>query len=112
MEKVTIEHLDAIDVIKRYDRPTTFFYIDPPYWATAGYATPWKVCDFFRLRQALDKVVGRFLVSLNDTPEVRRIFKGYRIRKITTTYSSANGRDQANGRSKERAEVLIDNLRP
>lgn len=110
LEKVTIEHLDAIDVIQRYDRPTTFFYVDPPYWATAGYAVAWKVCDFFRLRKALDQVKGRFIVSLNDTKEVRRIFHGFHIQKITTTYSSANGREKANGRSQERAEVLIDNL--
>jgi hypothetical protein len=30
MERVTIEHLDACNCIERYDRPSTFFYIDPP----------------------------------------------------------------------------------
>lgn len=110
LERVTIEHLDACEVIRIYDRPTTFFYVDPPYWKTAGYAVPWKVCDFLRLRQALDKIQGRFLCSLNDTKEVRAIFKGFTIRKVLTTYSAANGREKANGRSQERSEVLIDNL--
>jgi DNA adenine methylase len=110
LERVTIEHLDAIECIRVYDRPTTFFYIDPPYWATAGYAVPWGKDDYTRLRTALDQVKGRFIVSLNDTEAVRRIFAGFRIRKISTTYSSANGRVQANGRAQERAEVLIDNL--
>lgn len=110
LEKVTIEHLDAIDVIHRYDRPTTFFYIDPPYWATAGYAVRWGEADFLRLRKALDGVKGRFILSLNDTKAFRRIFAGFRIQKIRTTYSAANGREKANGRAQERMELLISNL--
>jgi DNA adenine methylase len=110
LEKVTIEHLDAVDCIQRYDRPTTLFYVDPPYWSTAGYAIKWGEADFIRLRKALDKVQGRFLLSLNDHPEVRKLFAGFRIRSVSTSYSAANGRVRGGGRAQGRAEVIIDNL--
>jgi len=31
MQDWVLEHLDYKDLIKRYDRPSTFFYLDPPY---------------------------------------------------------------------------------
>ena len=32
-----IEHLDWKDCIKRYDRPHSFFYMDPPYWQVISF---------------------------------------------------------------------------
>jgi DNA adenine methylase len=34
---VTIENLPWQDFIKRYDRPGTFFYLDPPYFKAPFY---------------------------------------------------------------------------
>ena len=110
LERVTVEHLDAVECIGRYDRPETLFYMDPPYWKTAGYAVAWNDPDYDRLRTALDTLKGRFILSLNDTPEVRSIFKGFQIRKINTTYSSGNGRFNQGKRAQPKPEVLINNL--
>lgn len=107
LSKVVIEHLDACDCMLRYDRPTTFFYIDPPYWKTDGYVTPFTSADYERLVATLSKLQGSFLLSCNDHPDVRQIFKGFRIRKVTTTYSAANGRSSSAGRSEPRAELLV-----
>lgn len=38
----TVENLDWQDCIKRYDRPHTFFYLDPPYWQVEGYGVPFE----------------------------------------------------------------------
>ena len=35
----TIEHLDWAECIRRYDRPATLFYCDPPYWAATQNGT-------------------------------------------------------------------------
>lgn len=111
LQKVCIERLDANDCIRRYDRPTTVFYLDPPYWKTAGYAIPFKTENYHQLRDTLKKVQGRFLLSLNDTPEVREIYKDFRIIKVATTYSSANPHGSSkHGRGEPRAEVIIHNL--
>jgi len=42
---------------------------------------------------------------------VRRIFKQFRIRKIATQYSVANGRAKTAARAAPRAEVLITNVK-
>ncbi len=110
LKRVTIEHLDACECIRIYDRPETLFYLDPPYWKTAGYAVPFGDQDYPRLRHCLDTLKGRFILSLNDTQAVRNIFKGFQIRKVLTTYSSGNGRCASVDRSKGQAEVIIHNL--
>jgi DNA adenine methylase len=45
---VTIECLPYADVIARYDRPHTFFYIDPPYWGFKAYRFNFEPKDFER----------------------------------------------------------------
>ena len=34
---------------------------------------------------------GRFILSLNDLPEVRQLFAGFRIEALETTYTIAGG---------------------
>ena len=107
LKRVWIERLDACDCIKKYDREHTLFYVDPPYYETAGYAVPFGNTDFDRLNETLRAIKGKFILSLNDHPEVRRIFTGFKIKKVTLKYST--GRDPAS-RGKTRDEVLIQNF--
>jgi len=72
---------------------------------------PFPDADYNALRQALDGVCGRFILSINDTPAVRRIFKGFRSRKLSTLYSASNARTAVPSRSKPRRELLIHYLR-
>ncbi len=50
---------------------------------------------------------GKFLMSLNDHKEIRRIFNGFRIQAVPTKYSSMNARHK--GRNTQRRELLIRN---
>lgn len=86
---VTIERLAWDAFIDRYDRPETLFYCDPPYWGSEDtYGKEiWAQEDFARLADRLRQVKGRWIVSLNDVPEVRTVFRGSRLRPIRTTYS-------------------------
>ncbi len=110
LKQVYIEHLDACKCIGRYDSSHTFFYIDPPYWNVAGYAVDFGVEDFYRLRDTLLKVKGKFILSLNDTPEVRNIFKHFQLEEVVTNYSLANARNCPDSRKKPRQELLILNF--
>lgn len=106
LKRVTIEHLDAIECITRYDRPDTFFYIDPPYYFNQrDYAVSFS--RFEALAAVLSGIQGRFLVSLNDCPEVRKIFSAFKIKRVSLGYSLGNARLASGTRSKERAELLI-----
>ena len=67
--KIThVENLDFQDVIERYDSPTTYIYLDPPYWKTENYYSnhDFDREDHERLVIALNKVQGKFSLSYYD----------------------------------------------
>lgn len=86
---VVIECLDFADFIRRYDGPGTLFYIDPPYWGNeADYGRDlFRRDDFERMADQLATLRGRFLLSLNDRPEVRQTFRRFAIEAVETTYT-------------------------
>jgi DNA adenine methylase len=86
--RVQIEHLPYEQILKLYDRPTTLFYLDPPYWGRKFYRFNFEERDFVALRDRLGNLLGRFVLSINDTPEVRAIFREFSIRKIRITYTA------------------------
>jgi DNA adenine methylase len=93
-------------VLERYDRPTTFFYIDPPYYGVKLYRHNLEKDEFETLRDRLKCLKGKFLLSLNDTPEVREIFSCFNIEEVAIYYSV-----QASGERHHR-ELLIANYLP
>lgn len=110
LERVTIEHLDACRCIEKYDRPATFFYIDPPYYHVAqDYAHEFHDRDYERLANTLRSIQGKFLLSLNDLPAIRSLFKGFTLDAVTLKYCSGNSRQCADTRSKDRKELFITN---
>lgn len=82
LQKVVIENRDFEKLIRQYDRPVSFFYCDPPYFATENYYKDvgFKTADHIRLRDSLLDIKGKFLVSYNDCPEIRE----YGINRIFT----------------------------
>lgn len=101
---VVIECLDFEAFIGRYDRPETLFYLDPPYWGSEGYYGKelFAQADFERLAAALRRLKGRFILSLNDCPEVRALFEGFAIEAVPVTYTVGG-----QGRTKPAGEVII-----
>ena len=71
-----IEHLHWADCIERYDRPHSFFYVDPPYWQTEGYGVSFPWAEYERLASLYPKLKGQMLISLNDHPDIRKLFAG------------------------------------
>jgi DNA adenine methylase len=85
---VVIECLEYEAVIRRYDRPATLFYLDPPYAGSEGdYGPSFGPGDFEQLAGLLRSIAGRFILSINDTPAIRETFKGFQIEAVETTYS-------------------------
>jgi DNA adenine methylase len=102
---VTVTCLDYADFIGRIDRPGTLFYLDPPYWGSeSDYGkTLFSREDFGRLSEMLTGLKGRFIMSINDVPEVRRMFAWAQIEEVSTTYTVGN----AVGSRGARAELII-----
>ena len=103
---VVIECKDFRDLIPRYDRPHSFFFLDPPYWNIPGYKYDFAEQDFLDLVEILRKLKGKFLMTINDTPEIREIFKGFVIEETTLKYTCCLS---AKSRAKIRLELLISN---
>ncbi len=95
---VTIECLPWERLIAQYDSPQTLFYLDPPYYGCErDYGDGvFGRADFERLAAALGQLRGRFILSLNDRPEVRRIFADFVLEEVQTTYTLA--RKKGDGR--------------
>ncbi len=86
---VLIERLPYAECIRRYDsRPGTLFYCDPPYWGcTDDYGKGlFSEADFERLGDLLEGLQGRFILSLNDTPEVRELFGRFQLEEVQLNY--------------------------
>jgi len=89
MTGVVIERLDWSAFIARWDRPETLFYLDPPYFGCErDYGSGlFDRSQFETMADVLAQLKGRFILSLNDHPEVRRIFARFDIEAVTTRYT-------------------------
>jgi len=104
---VVIERLDYAAFIRRYDRAETLFYLDPPYWGCErDYGQDvFGPNDFAELAELLGGIRGRFILSINDRPEVREIFSRFRFDEVETTY-------QVGGMPTPASELIITNFVP
>lgn len=85
---VIIECLPFERLLQVYDSPATLFYLDPPYHGCeADYGPGFTRADFAVMAAALASLAGRFVLSLNDTPEVRATFAAFTIEKVDTVYT-------------------------
>ena len=104
MAGVVIECLPWAEFIGRYDRPGTLFYLDPPYhgceddYGKGAFART----EFEALAGALKALQGRFILSINDRPEVRAVFKGFKMEAVETTYTIAG-----KGQTQRAGELII-----
>ncbi len=103
LARTTIEHLGYGEFLKRYDRPDTCFYLDPPYWGCEDFYGKgiFSREDFIKLAMLLTGINGKFVLSLNDTPGVREVFSGFKISPVNTRYSCSRVKNS------EAKEVLI-----
>jgi DNA adenine methylase len=88
MARVTVENLDWKVLVQRYDRPATFFYLDPPYYKAPVYKHNFlKLEDYSGMADTLASIKGKFLLSINDLPEIRQVFKRFKIEGTSVRYS-------------------------
>ncbi len=112
LKDVVIENQDFEKLIPHYDRETSLFYCDPPYHATEGYyqnigENGFTEKDHIRLRDTLLSIDGKFLLSYNDDPFVRKLYDapGIRIESVTRLYNIRQRYDP----NCQFAELLISN---
>ena len=93
---VVVERKDFENLIRVDDREKAFFFCDPPYYkAEKYYDAEFTRADHERLKDCLKSVSGLFLLTYNDCPEIRCLYKEYNIAGIE------RGSDLVKGRHRE-----------
>lgn len=106
LDGVFVECLDFRRVIEKYDRPHTCFFYDPPYYQTAGYRDAFSLDDHKDLASMSASIAGKFLLTVNDHPAIRRLYKGFSILPVKVSYSISREKTAS---AQERKELLIAN---
>lgn len=88
LARVQIESLPYEEILRHYDRPQTLFYLDPPYYGRKLYRYNLEHDDFVAMAERLAHIKGKFVLSLNDTPEVREIFRKFKIKGVELPYTA------------------------
>jgi DNA adenine methylase len=81
--KITdVENMDFQAVIEKYDSPSTYIYLDPPYWKTENYYNnhDFDSADHKRLADVLNQVEGKFSLSYYDFELLHEWFPKDRFR--------------------------------
>jgi DNA adenine methylase len=107
-----IEDLPWDDCIPRYDRAHTCFYCDPPYYEVGkmyGAGLDFSREDHGRLAGVLHGIRGSFVLSLNDRPGVRALYRWARMRRVKVRYSLGTNTAGRARRRQASGKLLITN---
>lgn len=104
LASVTIEHLAWADCMAKYDRPETLFYCDPPYWKTEGYGVDFGFENYEQLARLAQSMKGKMVISVNDIPDMRKVFKGLHMQTTDIRYTVGGS-----GKAPKTGELVITN---
>lgn len=85
------ENMDFQDVIEKYDSPSTYIYLDPPYWKTENYYSnhDFDRNDHERLATVLNSVQSKFSLSYYDFELLHDWFPEERFRWVKKQFAKA-----------------------
>jgi len=103
MRNTTVLNQDYKTVIRKYDNPNAFIFLDPPYEDSERLYKDGTM-DFVEMANILKKVKGKFMLTINDSPNIRKIFTGFK--KASVTVQSQSNSDIGGD---NRKELIITN---
>ena len=109
LDRVVIENLSWEKCIKVYDRPHTFFYLDPPYTSTQkGMYVGMTTEQHQALAETLLKAKAKWMLSYDDNPAIAKLYRrrGIRIERLAVTYHLGS----KSGKGDRKKELLIRNF--
>ena len=105
LKNTTILNQDFKKVIKKYDSKDTFFFLDPPYEKSIDTLYDNYFIDYKELVSILSNIKGFFMLTINDSPNIRNLFKKFNIVQIVVKQKS----NSELGGSGDRRELIIMN---
>lgn len=105
-----VENLDYKVIFEKYDRQWTIFFCDPPYLETdIKFSVDCKINfdkdEHIKLANILKNIKGKFLLTINDHPFIRKLYEGFNITETKVNYSVA----KKNESRKKYNELIITN---
>jgi DNA adenine methylase len=97
--------LRQLEKVKAADTPNTFFYLDPPYYLHEHLYDREDAEAFTRheeMATLLKQIKGKFLLSYNDDPYIRDLYKDFTIEEVEAQYT-------VSGSFQTEIELLIRN---
>ncbi|WP_375635925.1 DNA adenine methylase [Bartonella sp. MR90HLJMH] len=97
----TILNLSWERVVELFDAPDSLFYLDPPYlvkkkcYSSGNFVED----DFVRMAKVLKSIQGKFVLSLNDSDEVREIFRDFDFLELETLWTSGFAKKNSSKRT-------------
>ncbi|MGF7535545.1 DNA adenine methylase [Bacillus mexicanus] len=110
LRNVLIECLDFREIIKRYDGPNTFFYIDPPYVGRENYYKGgFTEKDHIELAELLRNIKGKALVSYYPDPLIESLYKDWNIKSMNAVVGTGVHKAEKGQSKKRETELFIMN---
>jgi DNA adenine methylase len=104
-----VVNLPWLECAERYDRAHTFHYVDPSYWQTAGYGVDFPFENYEWMASFMRRCKGKVMVSINDHPDIRRMFESFHFETLDIRYRNTN---QQQGKPEVSGELVIMNWEP
>ena len=111
IDRITfVENMDFQEVVEKYDSPTTYFYMDPPYFKTENYYSNhiFNIDTHARLATCLQNVKGKFGLSYYEFPQLLEWFPKLQYKWEEKSYKKAAAAKK-DGTQNEGIELLIMN---
>lgn len=114
LKGVYIDNLSYEKLIPNWDRKDTLFYCDPPYYmllkksGKGYYQCAFTEEDHLRLRDMLKQITGKVILSYDDNPIIRKLYRGFKVIETKPVLYSINNRLHAKVRFMQ--ELLITNF--
>lgn len=93
LDKVSVENLPYERLFDSYDRPTTLWFLDPPYSSgeTKNYDV-WSQATMAAFAERVQSLEGDWIVTINDSPENRALFAAHDVTPLVTRSQVGNQR--------------------
>lgn len=107
LKNVKIYNQSYEKIIDKFDSPNTFFYLDPPYMESKRLYEHGSF-EYNELFDILKNISGKFLLSTNDDPYIKKLFRPFYIKKIKIKGKAG---PKGIGSKGNRNELLISNYK-
>jgi DNA adenine methylase len=93
--RIYLSRLDAVDFLARVGPPRdSFVYLDPPYYRAGAqlYLNAYGHDDHTAVRESVRSLKAPWVVSYDEVPEIRKLYRGVKFRQIELLHTARHSR--------------------